>query len=335
MQPKLRWGILGTASIAVRRMIPALAACETGEAVAIASRDAAKAAQTAAACGISRSYGSYEELLRDQQVDCVYIPLPNHLHVEWTVRALEAGKHVLCEKPLAWSAHDVEQVMEVQQRSGRLAMEGFMVRCHPRWIRSRQLIELGTLGPLRSVHGVFAYFNRDPGNVRNRKDWGGGGILDIGCYPVYVARWMFGAEPLRVAAIAERDPEFGVDRLASALLEFEHGQASFVCGTQLARAQRMELHGEQARAEIEIPFNPPTDRPARLWLDEGDLTGETRRLEAFAPCDQFVLQADAFANAVWGLAPPPVPLDDSRRQAAVLEAILLAAESRQWATVSG
>ncbi len=217
--------------------------------------------------------------------------------------------------------------------SGRIAAEAFMVRLHPQWLRAKALVDEGDLGPLRSVHGVFSYFNRDPQNVRNRAEWGGGGLLDIGCYPVFLARWMFGEEPLRVSALVEVDPEFGVDRLASVLLQFPSGQASFVCGTQMAPGQRMHLHGEKARVEIEIPFNAPNDRPSRIWVDTGDLSGSGRREETFAACDQYTLQGDAFCRAVLGQGAPPVSLENSRGQMAVLEAVRRAGESGLWETV--
>jgi predicted dehydrogenase len=330
---KLRWGVLGVAGIAVRKVIPAMQHCKLSEIVAIASRDGAKAAEAAAKLGVARAYGSYEALLADPDIDCIYNPLPNHLHVPWSIRALEAGKHVLCEKPLALNRAEIDQLIAVRDRTGRQAAEAFMVRVHPQWLRAKQLLDEGALGRLRSVHGVFSYFNRDPANVRNRKEWGGGGVLDIGCYPVFLSRWMYGEEPRRVCALIEDDPEFGVDRLASVVMEFPGGQASFVCATQMAAGQRMQLHGEKARLEVEIPFNAPNDRPTRLWVDTGDLSGAGRREETFAVCDQYTLQADAFCRAVRGDGEVPVTLEDARRQMAVLEAILQAGASGQWESV--
>lgn len=322
MQGRLRWGILGVASIAVRKVIPATQASRLGVVAAIASRDAAKAADAAQKLGIPHSYSSYEDLLTDPDIDCIYNPLPNHLHVPWSIRALEAGKHVLCEKPIALNAAEVDRLIAARDRTGLQVAEAFMVRVHPQWLRAKELVDSGALGRLRSVHGVFSYFNRDPHNVRNRPEWGGGGILDIGCYPVFTARWMFGEEPVRVAALVENDPEFGVDRLASAILDFPSGQASFVCGTQMTASQRMHIYGDKARIEIEIPFNSPPSRPSRLWVDTGDLFGAGRQEESIPPCDQYTLQADAFCRAVLGQGQVPVPLENSRRQMAVLEALL-------------
>lgn len=330
---KLRWGILGVAGIAVRKVIPAMQRCELAEVTAVASRDLTKAAEAAARLRLPKAYGSYEELLADPEIDCIYNPLPNHLHVPWSIRALEAGKHVLCEKPLALNVAEVDALIAARDRGGLQAAEAFMVRTHPQWLRAKALVESGELGRLRSVHGVFSYCNRDPKNVRNVPEWGGGGILDIGCYPVFIARWMFGEEPLRVAALVENDPEFGVDRLASAILQFPSGQASFVCGTQMTPGQRMHLHGEKARVEVEIPFNAPNDRPARLWVDTGDLFGAGRREEAFEASDQYTLQGDAFCRAVLGQGEVPVSLENARRQMAVLEAILRAGASGNWETV--
>lgn len=330
---KLRWGVLGAAGIALRKVIPAMQRCELGEVTAIASRDRAKAAAAAAKLELQKAYGSYEALLADPDIDCVYNPLPNHLHVPWSIRALEAGKHVLCEKPLALNVAEIDALIAARDRTGLQAAEAFMVRVHPQWLRAKRLLEEGALGPLRSVHGIFSYFNRDPANVRNVREWGGGGILDIGCYPVFIARWMFGEEPVRVSALVENDPGFGVDRLASVLMQFPSGHASFVCSTQMTPGQRMHLHGETAKLEVEIPFNAPNDRPSRLWVDTGDLFGAGRREETFPACDQYTLQGDAFCRAVLGQGEVPVPLENARRQMAVLEAILRAGDSGSWETV--
>jgi predicted dehydrogenase len=326
MTRKLRWGILGVAGIAVRKVIPAMQRCELCEITTIASRDANKAAEAANKLGIASYYGSYEALLDDPDIDVIYNPLPNHLHVPWSIRALEAGKHVLCEKPLGRSTGEVRQLIEARDRSGRQAGEAFMVRTHPQWLRVKEIIDSGEIGPLRSVVAWFSYNNRDPQNVRNIAGYGGGGLMDIGCYPIFIARFLFGEEPRRVTGAMELDPQFGTDRLSSAVLEFPSGHCAFTCSTQMAYAQRVIAIGEKARIEIEIPFNAPPDRGCRIFIDSGaDLFGGSRREEVLPICDQYTVQGDEFSRAVLGQRPVPVPLEDSLLTMAVIEAIRIAA----------
>lgn len=335
MKRRLRWGILGAAKIAVTKVIPAMRACRWCEAAAIASRDAEKAKRAAKSLGLARAYGSYEELLADPEIDVIYNPLPNHLHVPWSIRALEAGKHVLCEKPLGLSTGEVRALIEARDRTGLCAGEAFMVRTHPQWLRVKELIEAGAIGRVRQMQAWFSYFNRDPGNVRNVAEWGGGGLMDIGCYPVFLSRYLFGEEPRRAGAFMEIDPEFGVDRYCAALLEFASGSCVFTCATQLAPAQRFVVFGEKARIEVEIPFNAPADRPCRLFIDEGsDLTGASRVVEEAPVCDQYTIQADEFSRAVLGERSVPVPLEDSLRTMAVIEAIRRSAGNGNMEAVS-
>ncbi|MBI5282943.1 MAG: Gfo/Idh/MocA family oxidoreductase [Candidatus Solibacter usitatus] len=335
MGRKQRWGVLGVAGIAVNKVIPAMQKCEHAEITAIASRDAAKAAGAAAALGIGKHYGSYEALLADGEIDVIYNPLPNHLHVPWSKRALEAGKHVLCEKPLALSTAEVRCLMEVRDRTGLQAGEAFMVATHPQWLRAREIVRSGQIGELRAVSVVFSYFNRDPENVRNVPEYGGGGLMDIGCYAIFGSRFLFGAEPLRAAGVLELDPDFGTDRLASAALEFPNGQANFVCSMQMVPSQRVVALGTLGRIEIEIPFNAPPDAPCRLWVDDGsDLAGRSRVEETFAVCDQYTVQGDAFSRAVMGEGEVPVPLEDSLRTMAAIEAIVRSSASGRWEAVA-
>lgn len=335
MPRKLRWGILGAAKIAVQKVIPAMRACRWCEATAIASRDAEKARNAAAALGLARAYGSYEELLADPDIDVIYNPLPNHLHVPWSIRALEAGKHVLCEKPLGLSTEEVRALMRVRDRTGLCAGEAFMVRTHPQWLRVKEHVDSGGIGRLRHVQAWFSYFNRDPSNVRNVAAWGGGGLMDIGCYPIFLSRFLFGEEPRRVSASLEMDPDFGVDRYCAALLEFPSGTSVFTCATQLAPAQRVIVFGEKARVEVEIPFNAPPDRPCRLFIDDGgDLSGASRKVEELPVCDQYTIQADEFCRAVLGERGVPVPLEDSLGTMAVIEALRRAAQSGGLEAVS-
>ena len=330
---KVRWGVLGAAHIDVKKEIPAMQRGEWCEIAAIASRDLPKAQQAAAALGIPKAYGSYEELLADPEIDAVYNPLPNHLHVLWSVRAAEAGKHVLCEKPLALDAAEARVLLEAQTRTGVKMGEAFMVRTHPQWLRARELVRGGRIGQLRAVMGFFSYFNRDAANIRNVRAWGGGGLFDIGCYPINTARFVFGEEPRRAMALLERDPEMHTDRLTSAMLDFPSGQAVFTCSTQLVPCQRMQLFGTRGRIEIEIPFNAPPDRPCRIFVDDGsDLFGAGIQTETFPVCDQYTIQGDLFSRAVRGEGEVPVPLEDALRNMAVIDALFRSAESGLWET---
>ena len=329
--PPLRWGVLGAANIAVKQVIPALQASPNARVEAIASREPARAEAAARSLGIPRAHGSYQALLADPAVEAIYNPLPNHLHVPWSVRAAEAGKHVLCEKPIARNAPEVRELIAARDRAGVVVAEAFMVRTHPQWLRVRELVRGGRIGELRSVQGHFSYYRRDAADVRSKVEWGGGMLLDIGCYPTTLSRWLYGAEPLAVAAVMDRDPEFKVDRLVSALLRFPTGQASFTVGGQSAPFQRMQIVGTRGRIEVEIPFNPPPERRARVLVDDGhDLVGSGIEVLSFDPVNQFTLQGDRFWEAVRLGAAPPVPLEDALANMAVLDALFRAAESGRW-----
>ena len=336
MHNKVRWGVLGVSKFAMNKSAPALCRCTLGEVRAVASRDAARARAAADQLGAPISYGSYEELLADPDIDVIYNPLPNHMHVPWSIRAAEAGKHVLCEKPIGLSAAEVRQLIEVRNRKNVRVAEAFMVRVHPQWIRAKEIVDSGELGELRAVTGHFSYFNRDPKNIRNQRDIGGGALMDIGCYPVYVARFLFGTEPLRVAGLLDRDPETKVDRLTSALLEFPSGQCTFTCATQLVPHQRVQILGTKGRVELEIPFNAPPDRPTRLSVDIGGaLDGSQIRIESFDTVDQYVLQGDAFSRAVRGETALAVPLENSLGNMQTIEALFRSAESGRWESPAG
>lgn len=299
--------------------------------VALASRDGARARAAAGRLGIPRSYGSYEALLDDPDVEAVYIPLPNHLHVPWSARAAQAGKHVLCEKPIALTADEARELLPVRDRARVLIGEAFMVRTHPRWLRVRELVRSGRIGEPRMITGHFSYFRRDPGDIRSHLEFGGGALLDIGCYPVTLARWIFGAEPVEVMALIERDPELGVDRLCSAVLRFPKGQAGFSCGGQLVLHQRMEIMGTRGRIEVPIPFNTPGDRPTRLLVDDGrNLAGGGIEEIEFPAANQYQAQGEAFSRAIRGLGPVPVPLEDAVANMAVLDALFRSATTGRW-----
>ncbi len=334
MNRKVRWGILGTAAIAVNKVIPAMQHGDWSEVLAIASRDINKATQVAQRLGIPKAYGSYEELLADNEIEAIYNPLPNHLHVPWTTRAAEAGKHVLCEKPIGLNMEEAAQLLAVRDCTGMKIQEAFMVKTHPQWIGALELIKSGRIGELRSINGFFSYFNADPDNIRNRLKIGGGGILDVGGYPITIARFIFREEPLRVSGLIERDPQLGIDRLASAILDFPAGQASFTCGTQIFPYQRMQLCGTRGRIEVEIPFNAPADRPTRIFIhDAADLRGEGPEVKEFAICDQYAIQGDLFSRAILEDGVQAISLEDAVKNMAVINAIFRSASSGRWEAV--
>ena len=331
---KVRWGVLGVANIARTKVIPGLMRGEWTEVVAVASRDSQRAREAAEELGIPRAYGSYEELLADPEIDVVYNPLPNHLHVPWTARAATAGKHVLCEKPIALNAAEARELLAIRDRTGVLIGEAFMVRSHPQWIEARRLVREGRIGELRFISACFSYFKLDPGNIRNRLDAGGGGLMDIGCYPIHVARFVFGEEPRRVVSLVERDPGMGIDRLTSAILEFPSGQATFTCSTQLSPAQRVEIFGTKGRIELPIPFNAPPDEISRILVDDGSAAPAAGgEIIEFPAVDQYTLQGDAFSSAVVAGTTPPVSLDDAIRNMEVIDAIFRSGRSGRWEDV--
>jgi predicted dehydrogenase len=328
---KVRWGVLGVAKIATKKVIPAMQRGEWSQVTAIASRDPEKARQAAAELGIARAYGSYEELLADPEVEVVYNPLPNHLHVPWSVKAAEAGKHVLCEKPVALSVAETRVLIAARDRTGVKIGEAFMVRSHPQWRKARELAQSGAIGELRAVVAAFSYFNRDPANIRNIAGQGGGGLMDIGCYPIQIFRFLFGREPLRVCGLFERDPDMQVDRLTSGMLDFGAGQAVFTCGTQMVPYQRVQILGTKARVQVEIPFNAPPDRPCRILVDDGrDLSSAGAQVERFPVCDQYTLQGDEFSRAIREGGEVPTPLEDSLWNMAAIEAMFRSEGSGRW-----
>jgi predicted dehydrogenase len=331
MPKVIRWGVLGVANIAVKKVIPAMQKGRLTQISAIASRDLGKAKEAARQLGIPKAYGSYEDLIADPDIDAIYNPLPNHLHVPWSVKAAEAGKHVLCEKPIALSAEETQTLIRARDAAGVKIGEAFMVKTHPQWLRVREIVRSGELGELRSIVAAFSYFNRDPANVRNVPAYGGGGLMDVGCYPITMSRFLFEREPARVAGLVSRDPDMGTDDLASALLDFAPGEALFTCSTQLVPYQTFQAFGTKGRVQIEIPFNAPPDRPCRIFVDNGkDLFGGGLRTEEFPICDQYTIQGDAFSQAIWEGTPVPVPLEDAFKNMMVIEAIFKAGRSGKW-----
>ena len=328
---KVRWGVLGIARIAVMKVIPAMQRGEWSQVTAIASRDLKKAQKAAKELAIPKAYGSYQDLLDDKEIEAVYIPLPNHLHVPWSIRAAQAGKHVLCEKPIALNAKEALELIAARDRTKVKMQEAFMVRAHPQWLEARRFIQSGRIGQLRSIQGYFSYFLPDPSDIRNVPEWGGGGLMDIGCYPITCSRWTFGEEPKRVLGLVERDPQMKIDRLTSAILDFPSGQSIFTCGTQLVGYQRMQFFGTQGRVEIEIPFNAPPDRPCRIFIDDGsDLLGGGIEIKEFDVCDQYTIQGDLFSRAMREGTEVPIPLEDAVRNMAVIDAIFRSAATGRW-----
>jgi predicted dehydrogenase len=319
---KVRWGVLSTAAIGVNKVIPAMQQAEHCEIVAIASRDKPRAESAARKLGIARAYGSYEELLADPLVEAVYNPLPNHLHVLWSIRALEAGKHVLCEKPIALTSAEAQTLVEAAHRHPSLnVVEAFMYPHHPQWQRALSIVKEGGIGTLRTIQSCFSYFNDDPANVRNQADIGGGGLMDIGCYPISLSRLFFGHEPRRVFGWIEIDPRFQIDRLASAILEFETGTSTFTCSTQLVPFQRVNLLGTAGRIEIEIPFNAPADRPTRIWHQTGNQPGGPIEEIRLPICNQYGRQGDAFSLSVRNGRPALPRIEDAVANMRVIEAV--------------
>jgi predicted dehydrogenase len=334
---KVKWGVLSTANIGIKRVIPAIIAGRCGVVAAIASRNAERAARAAANFGIARSYGNYEDLLDDPEIEAIYNPLPNHLHVEWTVKALDAGKHVLCEKPIALNAAQAQAIVAARDRSGRRVIEAFMVRYHPQWHRVRTLVQSGRIGAVRVIQSAFVFTVLDPANVRNRIDIGGGALYDVGCYPIVTSRYVFGTDPDRAIALVDRDPQLGVDRVTSGLLAFPGGgQLLFSSALQLAPFQRVVILGSEGRIELSVPFTPQKEHGCRLIIDSGkSLDGSSAVFEDFAPVDQYVLQCDLAAAVFRNEAEQEFPIEDAIANMRVIDALYRSGVSGQWEQLSG
>ncbi|HEY6803022.1 MAG TPA: Gfo/Idh/MocA family oxidoreductase [Pyrinomonadaceae bacterium] len=331
MIEKVKWGILGVANIAVKKVIPAMQRGQWSEITAIASRDLSKAQDAAQQLGIPTAYGSYDDLIADPNIEAIYNPLPNNLHVEWTIKAARAGKHVLCEKPISMSVAEALPLLKVQKETGVQIEEAFMVRTHPQWIATLKMIAEGKIGDVRAVAGHFSYNNHDPNNIRNIRETGGGGLMDIGCYMIFFSRLVYGAEPRRVVSLVEENPETGTDVLTSALLEFPAGHATFTCSTRIVPYQRFQIVGTTGRIEVQIPCNAPPDEPCKVFLDDGtDLQGRNIITIESPPCDQYTVQGDLFSEAIRNDSAPAQSLADSIRNMAVIEAIFRSAKSGNW-----
>ena len=328
------WGVLSTARIGVDQVLPAMRASPLIDLRAIASRSLAGARAAADALGIARAYGSYEELIADPDIEAIYNPLPNQLHVPLTLKAAAAGKHVLCEKPLALSAGEAAVL---RAAAGEVLIEeAFMVRHHPQWQRVRALVRSGRIGTVRAVQVFFSYFNDDPANIRNQVATGGGALYDIGCYAILCGRYLFEGEPRRVVALVDRAPALGTDRTTSALLDFGDGrQLAFTVSTQSCPYQRVNVLGTQGRIEVPIPFNAPRGGAMHIALDSGDaLDGSGITTETLPAADQYLLQAEAFSRRLRGEAAPGWGVDDAIAQLRVIDALWRSEKSARWESVA-
>jgi predicted dehydrogenase len=329
-QGKVKWGVLGVASIAVRKVIPGMQQGQCSEIMAIASRDLAKAEAAAQKFGIPKAYGSYAELLADPEIEAIYNPLPNQLHMPWSIKSMEAGKHVLCEKPISLNVAEAKTLLAARDRAKKKCGEAFMVRTHPQWLRVRELVRSGRIGELRSITASFSYFDREPSSIHNDAAGGGGALLDIGCYPVNTSRFIFGEEPARVIGLVERDSEMKIDRLTSAILDYPSGQTIFTCSTQLVYYQSTEIFGTRGRIAFEVPYSAPLDSPTNIYIDGGGPRGSAVTVETIPACNQYTIQGDAFSKAIREDTEVPVPLEDAIKNMAVIDAVFRSGASGQW-----
>lgn len=331
MVKKIRWGILGTANIACKKVIPAMREGKLCEISAISSRNFEKAKLTAESLGIEKFYGSYEDLIDDPEIDAIYNPLPNNMHLDWTEKSARAGKHVLCEKPIGLDALEVKQLIKIRSETNVKIQEAFMVRTHPQWIAVKELIRQGRIGDLHAIAGFFSYFNQDRANIRNKLEMGGGALMDIGCYCINLSRFIFEKEPVRVVGVIKRDSDTGIDKLTSAMLDFPNGHSSFTCSTQLVPYQRMQFLGTEGRIEVQIPFNIPADTPTKIFIDDGaDLYGETMEIIEFDEANQYTVQGDLFSQAILEKSDQSIDLEDSLSNMAAIDAVFRSAQSGRW-----
>ena len=328
---KVVWGILGAAKIGIEKVIPAMQKGKYSEIKAIASRSIDKAQEAAKITSVPVAYGSYDELLKDDEINAIYIPLPNHLHVDWTMRCVKAGKHVLCEKPLALNSAEAKKLIDfLKDYPDIKVMEAFMYRHHPQWTKIQELVESGIIGELKTINSFFSYYNVNSENIRNKPEIGGGGLMDIGCYCISIARFLFDKEPNRVCGIVDFDPEMKIDRMASGLMDFGNGTTStFTCSTQLDYYQRAHIHGTKGKIEVELPFNPQSDVPAKIWLKNGDDIQEI----SFDVVDQYTIQGDLFSQAILQNKKVPTPIEDGLANMKVIDAIFNSASISEWVNI--
>jgi len=327
---KINWGIISTAKIGTKKVIPAMQKGKYSHITAIASRSIETAQNTAKKLNIPKAYGSYRQLLDDPDIEAVYIPLPNHMHVEWTINALKAGKHVLCEKPVAINVNEAEYLhQKVKEFPHLKVMEAFMYRLHPQWQAAKKLVKEGKIGELRNIHSIFSYYNDDRNDIRNQKNIGGGGLLDIGCYCISLSRFLFNAEPKRVCSIIEYDPQLKIDRLTTGMMEFQHGTSAFTCSTQLIGHQKVDIFGTQGKIEIDKPFTPSPDKPSKIIYQ----TESHRKKIECELCNHYTIQGDLFSQAILNNTPVPIPLEDSIENMRVIDKVFESYQKRTWIDV--
>ncbi len=327
----LRFGILSTAKIGEELVVPAMQEAENCVATAVASRDGERARAFAERFGIPHAFDSYEAMLASDAIDAVYIPLPTSHHIEWSIKAADAGKHVLCEKPIALKADQIDAVIAARDRNHVVITEAYMVTYTPVWRTVRRLLAEGAIGRLRHVQGAFSYFNRDPNNMRNIPALGGGALYDIGVYPTITTRFSTGKEPLRVHATIERDPDFGTDIYSSVRADFGDFELSFYISTQLAARQLMVFHGDEGFIEVKAPFN--ANRYGGEELELHSQHHDTSRTFRFNDSRQYRLEVEAFATFVAGGDAEVVTLESSKQNQRMIDAIFLAGDKDGWQAV--
>lgn len=313
----VNWGILSTAKIGTQKVIPSIQQADSCTVTAIASRSPQKAQYTAEKLDISRYYSSYENLLKDQEIDAIYNPLPNHLHVPYTIKAVEAGKHVLCEKPIALDEEEARELLKTSQKYADIkVMEAFMYRFHPQWVRAKSMVKNGRIGRLQTVESMFSYYNKDPNDIRNNAEMGGGGLMDIGCYCISLSRFLFNKEPENILGEWKIDPQFKIDYLASGILNFGSGLSTFTCATQTAPQQEVNIIGTEGRIVIDIPFNAPLNKETSIWKFKNNSKEEI----VIEPANQYMIQAEKFAESILKGFPPPTPLEDAIQNMITIDA---------------
>ena len=329
-QRKVKWGVISTAKIGIEKVIPAMQQADNLEITGIASRNENDAKVAADKLGIPNLYGSYKALLDDPLIEAIYVPLPNHMHYEWTKKAIEKGKHVLCEKPMTLKKEDITDLISLRNKYNVKVGEAFMVHTHPQWIDTVERVRNGEIGKLQTIQGFFSYYKTDPDNIRNILEYGGGAMWDIGCYPIHTSRFVFNEEPLRVFSLVDRDPDLKIDRLVSVILDFPSGPCVFTVSTQLVSHQKMVFFGEEKKIEIEIPFNAPNDRKCKIYLDDGNLFQTNKKEISFDVCDQYKIQGEVFSDAIISDREVPVSLEDAYKNISVIEAIFESEKTGSW-----
>lgn len=318
MSEKINWGILGAAAIAKDQLMPAIKQSTNSNLMALASREIEKAKIIAEANNIPKCYGSYDELLNDPQIDAVYIPLPNHLHMEYTIKAIQKGKHVLVEKPICLKSNDVEEIIKVMNDFPQVkVMEAFMYKLHPQWIKVKELITDGAIGKLKFIQSSFSFFDDNPKSIVNTKEYGGGSLYDIGCYPVSVSRFLFDDQPKLICANMEIDPNLGIEVTTNCILEFENGRSQFFSSIRMKDNQNVKIFGTEGIIELVLPFNPLPNKQAEIIL----IKNETKEIIKVDSCNQYEIEVSLFSKSIIENTEPPVSIYDSLNNMLVIDKI--------------